>query len=317
MPWLTAGCVRCSLAAAGEAALRRHGQKRLSPGAAWRWVGMRHKLSYHNDKTINLTRPGRRGLQEIRGGSMSTKRLTIFDTTLRDGEQAPGFSLRIDEKLSMARQLAALGVDVIEAGFPIASEADAEAVRLVATAACSGPSSPALARCTPADIDRAGWALEPARAAAHPRLHRHLRPAPRAQAAHHARGLPRRRGGRGAPRRAATPTTCSSRRRTRRAATWTSSAASSKRSSRPAARPSTCRTRSATRRPTRSATFFTHRPRARLERGPRGLQRALPRRSRAGGREHAGGAVRPARGRWSARSTASASAPATPRSKRS
>ena len=66
---------------------------------------------------------------------MSTKRLTIFDTTLRDGEQAPGFSMRIDEKLTLARQLAALGVDVIEAGFPIASNADAESVRLVDTAA--------------------------------------------------------------------------------------------------------------------------------------------------------------------------------------
>ena len=60
---------------------------------------------------------------------MSTNRLTIFDTTLRDGEQAPGFSMRVQEKLTLARQLATLGVDVIEAGFPIASEADAEAVR--------------------------------------------------------------------------------------------------------------------------------------------------------------------------------------------
>ena len=92
---------------------------------------------------------------------MSTKRLTIFDTTLRDGEQAPGFSLRIDEKLKMARQLAALGVDVIEAGFPIASEADAEAVRMVATHV-RGPVIAGLARCSLADIDRAGWALAPA-----------------------------------------------------------------------------------------------------------------------------------------------------------
>ena len=88
---------------------------------------------------------------------MST-RLTVFDTTLRDGEQAPGFSLRIDEKLKMARQLASLGVDVIEAGFPIASEADAEAVRMVATH-INGPVIAALARCSKADIDRAGWAL--------------------------------------------------------------------------------------------------------------------------------------------------------------
>jgi 2-isopropylmalate synthase len=92
---------------------------------------------------------------------MSTSRLTIFDTTLRDGEQAPGFSLRIDEKLKMARQLAALGVDVIEAGFPIASEADAEAVRMVATHV-RGPVIAGLARCHPGDIDRAGWALAPA-----------------------------------------------------------------------------------------------------------------------------------------------------------
>ena len=92
---------------------------------------------------------------------MTTHRLTIFDTTLRDGEQAPGFSLRIEEKLEMARQLAALGVDIIEAGFPITSEADAEAVRTVASNV-QGPVIAALARCHPADIDRAGWALEPA-----------------------------------------------------------------------------------------------------------------------------------------------------------
>ena len=88
-------------------------------------------------------------------------RLTIFDTTLRDGEQAPGFSMRTDEKLKMAHQLAALGVDVIEAGFPIASDADAEAVRMIASRV-RGPVIAALARCNPADIDRAGWALAPA-----------------------------------------------------------------------------------------------------------------------------------------------------------
>ena len=91
-----------------------------------------------------------------------TNRLTIFDTTLRDGEQAPGFSLRIDEKLKMAHQLSSLGVDIIEAGFPITSEADAEAVRLISTNV-QGPVIAALARCHPADIDRAGWALAPAR----------------------------------------------------------------------------------------------------------------------------------------------------------
>ena len=92
---------------------------------------------------------------------MSTQRITIFDTTLRDGEQAPGFSMRIDEKLKLAHKLAALGVDIIEAGFPIASEADAEAVRMVATHV-RGPVVAALARCNTKDIERAAWSLKPA-----------------------------------------------------------------------------------------------------------------------------------------------------------
>ena len=92
---------------------------------------------------------------------MSGNRLTIFDTTLRDGEQAPGFSLRIDEKLKMARQLKTLGVDIIEAGFPIASEADAEAVRMISSHV-RGPVIAALARCHSKDVERAAWALGPA-----------------------------------------------------------------------------------------------------------------------------------------------------------
>jgi 2-isopropylmalate synthase len=92
---------------------------------------------------------------------MSSDRLTVFDTTLRDGEQAPGFSMRIDEKLKLARQLASLGVDVLEAGFPIASDADAEAVRVIATQ-IRGPVIAALARCSAKDIERAGWSLAPA-----------------------------------------------------------------------------------------------------------------------------------------------------------
>lgn len=93
---------------------------------------------------------------------MANERLLIFDTTLRDGEQAPGFSLRVDEKVRMARQLEALGVDVIEAGFPIASEADAEAVRRISLA-LERTTVAALARCAPGDIDRAAWSLAPAR----------------------------------------------------------------------------------------------------------------------------------------------------------
>ncbi len=89
-------------------------------------------------------------------------RLIVFDTTLRDGEQAPGFSLRVDEKVQMARLLEALGVDIVEAGFPIASESDAEAVRRVAQA-LERPVVAALARCAAGDIDRAAWAIAPAR----------------------------------------------------------------------------------------------------------------------------------------------------------
>ena len=63
---------------------------------------------------------------------MSTELIRIFDTTLRDGEQSPGCSMNLPEKLALARQLERLGVDVIEAGFPIASEGDFEAVRAIA-----------------------------------------------------------------------------------------------------------------------------------------------------------------------------------------
>ena len=94
-------------------------------------------------------------------------RLTIFDTTLRDGEQAPGFSMHIDEKVRLARALDALGVDIVEAGFPIASDADAEAVRRVA-AEVRRPTVAALARCCRTDVERAGEALQDA---ARPRIH--------------------------------------------------------------------------------------------------------------------------------------------------
>ena len=91
----------------------------------------------------------------------------IFDTTLRDGEQSPGFSMNIDEKLRMARQLDALGVDILEAGFPIASAADAEAVRAVA-GLVRRPIVAALARANAQDIDCAVHALQPA---TRPRIH--------------------------------------------------------------------------------------------------------------------------------------------------
>ncbi len=88
-------------------------------------------------------------------------RIVVFDTTLRDGEQAPGFSMDVPSKVTMARALDALGVDIIEAGFPIASPADSEATRQVAMEV-KRPVIAALARCRPLDIEEAARALEPA-----------------------------------------------------------------------------------------------------------------------------------------------------------
>jgi 2-isopropylmalate synthase len=97
-------------------------------------------------------------------------RVVVFDTTLRDGEQAPGFSMDVPAKLAMARALDRLGVDILEAGFPIASPADAEAVRQIA-AAVRRPVIAALARTRRADIEEAGHALA---AAARSRIHTFL-----------------------------------------------------------------------------------------------------------------------------------------------
>src|SRR6266853_4051863 len=98
---------------------------------------------------------------------MEPARITVFDTTLRDGEQSPGCSMNRPEKLRMAHQLDRLGVDVIEAGFPIASDGDFEAVQSV-SASIRRPVIAGLARaCTP-DIERAWQALK---GAAHPRIH--------------------------------------------------------------------------------------------------------------------------------------------------
>jgi len=87
-----------------------------------------------------------------------SRRIIIFDTTLRDGEQCPGASLTPHQKLEIAHQLARLGVDVIEGGFPIASPGDAQAVAMIAQA-IRGPTIAALARSLPADIDAAAAAL--------------------------------------------------------------------------------------------------------------------------------------------------------------
>jgi 2-isopropylmalate synthase len=98
---------------------------------------------------------------------MSQSRISIFDTTLRDGEQSPGCSMDLREKVRMAEKLQELGVDIIEAGFPIASEGDFAAVRAVASQ-CRDVRVAALCRTAEQDVARAAEALS---RAAHPRIH--------------------------------------------------------------------------------------------------------------------------------------------------
>ena len=141
---------------------------------------------------------------------MALSDVLIFDTTLRDGEQDPGNSLSPEEKLRLARQLDALGVDVREAGFPAASEGDYRSVLQIATE-IRRPTIAALARCHERDIELAGEALRtPPRRATPP-----ARPPPRGRAPPSARP-------------ASTPTMSSSPRRTRAVPIPTSSAGSSR-----------------------------------------------------------------------------------------
>src|SRR5271154_3537695 len=93
--------------------------------------------------------------------------IRIFDTTLRDGEQSPGATLTLTEKLEIARHLEKMGVDIIEAGFPISSDGDFESVRAIAMEITASVVC-GLARCTPKDIERAGEAVQHAR---RPRIH--------------------------------------------------------------------------------------------------------------------------------------------------
>ena len=95
-------------------------------------------------------------------GPMSSNHIVFFDTTLRDGEQSPGCTMHHAEKLRFAHQLAKLGVDIIEAGFPIASAGDFESVRTIA-AEVKGVRIAALARAKPIDIESAARAVEPAK----------------------------------------------------------------------------------------------------------------------------------------------------------
>ncbi len=100
--------------------------------------------------------------------------IKIFDTTLRDGEQSPGATMNLQEKLRLAAQLENLGVDIIEAGFPASSNGDFEAVRAIANSLEKSEVA-ALARCVPGDIDRAWEAIKDAK---HPRIHTFLASSP-------------------------------------------------------------------------------------------------------------------------------------------
>src|SRR5881392_1228440 len=154
--WLTAGCVRCTFAAAREK-LRSWATARkiLRAFRSMSRPGQLITSDYYSVMIITLTSNARTATTT----SMTTPaRVVVFDTTLRDGEQAPGFSMDVPSKLSMARSLDALGVDILEAGFPIASPADSEAVQQIA-ASVRRPVIAALARTTRKDIEEASHAL--------------------------------------------------------------------------------------------------------------------------------------------------------------
>ena len=106
-------------------------------------------------------------MSEKTGKSASDDRVLIFDTTLRDGEQSPGCSMNLSEKLTLARQLEKLGVDIIEAGFPIASAGDLESVKAISHAVRE-PVICALSRTSGGDVEHALEAITPA---ARPRVH--------------------------------------------------------------------------------------------------------------------------------------------------
>src|SRR6266481_3315918 len=108
------------------------------------------------------------------GGSPMSNRVYIFDTTLRDGEQSPGCSMTVPEKLRMARKLVELGVDILEAGFPIASEGDFDAVDAISRE-YPWVQVAALARSCTLDVERAAASL---RHAKRPRIHTFLATSP-------------------------------------------------------------------------------------------------------------------------------------------
>ncbi len=119
-------------------------------------------------------------------GTLADDRIIIFDTTLRDGEQSPGFSMNIQEKIRMAEALTDLGIDVMEAGFPIASPGDYESVKAIAEFVGQRDDSPVicgLARSGREDITARRRCGADGETKAHPQLHLHQRVAHEIQAA--------------------------------------------------------------------------------------------------------------------------------------
>ena len=148
---------------------------------------------------------------------MAAKRIAIFDTTLRDGEQSPGCSMDLAEKVRMAKQLETLGADIIEAGFPIASDGDFAAVEAVA-AECREVTVAALCRTAEPDVMKAATALRGG-ASAHSYVRRDLGHSPRIQTEEDPRRSNRDDPPGGGPGARTMPRKLSSRRKTRRAAT--------------------------------------------------------------------------------------------------
>ena len=136
----------------------------MNPGLSLSWLfrlrGGRGLIFV--DRNFQTPSPERRwGFCILINNVMTKNRIIIFDTTLRDGEQCPGASMNLREKLEVARQLARLKVDVIEAGFPVISDGDFASVESIAKE-IEGPIICGLARCVPKDIDAAGEAIKPA-----------------------------------------------------------------------------------------------------------------------------------------------------------
>src|SRR5271165_1706514 len=126
-----------------------------------------------NQQAPSATPPTSRAPVE-RPASAPTERVLIFDTTLRDGEQSPGASMTLEEKLEVADLLDAMGVDIIEAGFPVASDGDFEAVSAIA-ARVKRATVAGLARAAFKDIDRCAEAVRSAR---RPRIHTFISTSP-------------------------------------------------------------------------------------------------------------------------------------------